>query len=68
MDWLDTVVQMVIGICTFASICFIFYHHTKCKHHWKEVETLRGTYSGWTYVIKVMQCTKCGEIKKIKLV
>lgn len=67
MNWVEDITQIVIGICTFASICFIFYYNMKCKHHWEEVETLKGEYNGWPYIIKVMKCTKCGKIKKIKL-
>ena len=68
MEWLDTVVQMVIGISMFVSICFVFYYSMKCHHHWTEVETLKGEYKGKPYVIKLMKCTECGKIKKIKLV
>lgn len=31
-------------------------------------KTFKGEYKGKPYVIKVMKCTECGKIKKIKLV
>lgn len=68
MKWVIDIVSVIIPISFYASLLFIFYYTMKCHHHWVEVETLKGEYKGKPYVIKVMKCTACGKIKKIKLV